>query len=114
MKINDITERFDYNDARETVSPSVQTEIEKFDALSDEEKANKPLLYHLLGQGTPAFKMDKKDAEYVDKSTVKDQACANCRFAYKKVVEDDRFICSQIRGTIRPEGWCRLWKPKKT
>jgi len=108
MKLIDITEKYDYKDARNTVSDAVRKEISVFDAKSDEEKSHKPLLYHLLGQGTPAFKMSKEDANYTDKSPGK-QTCSTCRFAYKKVIKD-RIICSQIRGPIQLEGWCHLWK----
>jgi len=40
------------------------------------------------------------------------QKCGNCEFAYKKVVRD-QFICSKIAGDIRPEAWCKLWKPPR-
>jgi len=70
-----------------------------------------PLLYAILGSGTPPYKMSKNDSSYTDEAQGKDK-CSNCEFAYKKVVRD-RYICSQIRGPIKPEGWCRLWTPPR-
>lgn len=97
-----------YPDAGERAQPEVQQAIERFRKLSDEEKENKVLLYWLLGEGTPDYKMAPDDAAYQDSPQGK-QKCANCEFAYKKVVKD-QFICSQISGDIAPEAWCRLWK----
>lgn len=96
-----------YPDAGENAAPGVQQEIDKFRAQPEEER-DKPLLYHLLGEGTPDFKMSKADAEYQEEPNG-DQKCANCNFAYKKVAEE-RYICSQIEGDIKPEAWCKLWK----
>jgi len=68
-----------------------------------------PLLYAILGSGTPPYKMSREDSEYQSEPSG-NQMCANCEYAYKKVVRD-RYICSQIRGPIELDGWCRLWVP---
>lgn len=99
---------FEYKDAREAAPAGIRDEIERFDQMSDEYKQGRALLYHILGTGTPDYKMDPADADYVDKAK-SEQNCLNCRFAYHQP-KRDAYICSQIRGRIRPEAWCRLWK----
>lgn len=98
-----------YPNAGEDAQPGVKKEIEKFRKLPPEERSKQPLLYWLLGEGTPDFKMAKKDALYTDKTKVPSQKCSNCMFAYTKVVTSES-ICSQISGKIKPEAWCRLWR----
>jgi len=100
---------YQYEEAGRNAPPGVQEEIASFQKLSEGEKAKTPLLYHLLGDSTPAYKMSKEDSEYTDQSEVEGQTCENCKFAYQKVVSG-KFICSQISGEITPPGWCRLWK----
>ncbi len=72
-------------------------------------KERQPLLYWVLGSGTSPYKMTPEESAYTDASTVDSQECANCYSAYKHVVYEDKFICSQIQGSIKPKGWCRLW-----
>jgi len=103
-----VNESFEYPEALEQAPDDVKRAIEAFHAMSDAEKENTPLLYYLLGQGTPAFKMSKEDSHYINRSSNK-QKCGNCEFAYQKVV-NEKFICSQIEGEIQPEAWCRLWE----
>ena len=71
------------------------------------EKGQRPVLYSLLGSGTPPLKMSVKDSAYQDKP-VGSQRCGNCSSAYKHVV-GGKFICSQVEGAIEPNAWCRLW-----
>lgn len=70
-----------------------------------------PLLYALLGAGTPPYKMSPSDAAYQSSNAVTGQRCGNCVRSYQNVVSK-RYICDQIRGDIRPEAWCRLWMGK--
>ena len=90
--------------------PEVQRAVRRFRALPLARRENTPLLYWLLGQGTPAFKMTKADTAYTDESVVPGETCANCEFAYRKV-HNGRYICSQIAGPILPPGWCNRWRP---
>jgi len=109
MKPEDLLkEIFGYPDADKTVQPEVKKAIERWYKLSDEEKLAQPLLYWLLGTGTPAFKMNKDDSKYTDKSKIK-QNCGGCQFAYRNN-SNGNFICSKIRGDINLDGWCRLYK----
>lgn len=122
MKLKDVAPKFEdymranskepYEDTGANAPKGVQVEIEKWKRLPDEEKAAKPLLYHLLGSGTPPYKMDPAEADYKEKSEVKGEACGNCEFTYLKI-SNKKFICSQISGHITPAAWCRLWKPQK-
>lgn len=103
-----LKEEHDYEAAGSRAQAEVQQAIERFRKLPLAERSDRPLLYWLLGEGTPAFKMSKEDSNYQSVPQGK-QRCANCEFAYKKVVRD-QFICSQIEDDIKPQAWCRLWK----
>ena len=89
--------------------PEVQKAVERFRSLPFEERKRQPLLYWLLGAGTPSYKMSKEDSDYTDKSPHKDQTCANCEYQFIETAHG-HVICSQISGRIKPEGWCRLWE----
>ena len=97
-----------YKEAYDKAPAEVKAAIERFMRKPKAFRDNKPLLYFILGSGTPPYKMSKKDSLYVDKTT-KAQKCSNCVFTYIKYV-DDKPICSQIRGTIKLGGWCKLWQ----
>lgn len=97
-----------YPEAGDKAQPEVRQAVERFRRLPMAEREDKPLLYWLLGEGTPAFKMSKADSAYQE-SPKNGQKCSNCEFAYKKVVRN-QYICSQIAGDILPQAWCRLWK----
>ena len=99
---------YEYPDAGKDAPEGVQQAIADFHELDEPKKVELPLLYHVLGDGTPAYKMSKEDAQYVDKSEAEGHECENCWFAYQKVVTG-KFICSQMAGHIQPGGWCRLW-----
>jgi hypothetical protein len=101
-------EQYDYEAAGSRAQPEVQQAIERFRKLPLVERKRHPLLYWLLGESTPAFKMSKEDSNYQPVPQGK-QRCDNCEFAYKKVVRN-QFICSQIEGDIEPKAWCRLWR----
>lgn len=101
---------FEHNKAREKAPQSVQDRIEEYDKLSKEQKEKIPLLYWILGTGTPAYKMSKKDSHYIEESDVPNQDCANCKYLYWNVSRE-RYICSQIRGEVVEEAWCHLWAP---
>lgn len=106
-----------YLDAGKDAPDVIKSAIEQFRNLSPEERAKQPLLWWLLGEGTPNYKMSKEDSQYVDKSTVDGQFCKNCKFLYKRI-DGGKYICSQInendepsKGEVKLAGWCRLWKP---
>ncbi len=102
------TEQYAYDAAGSRAQPGVQQEIERFRKLPLAERKAHPLLYWLLGEGTPAYKMSKEDSAYQPTPMGK-QKCGNCEFAYKKVVRK-QFICSQIEGDIAPQAWCNQWE----
>ena len=97
-----------YQEAYDKAPEDVKRAIEKFMRKPKSLRDYKPLLYYILGSGTPPYKMSKKDSLYVDKSQKK-QNCGNCIFTYIKYTEN-KPICSQIRGTIKLSGWCKLWE----
>lgn len=106
-----------YRDAGKNAPEPIKYAIEKFRKLSPEERAKTPLLWWMLGEGTPNYKMSKEDSHYVDVSKVKGQTCQNCKFLYKRM-DGGKFICSQVNendspseGEIKLAGWCHLWKP---
>ncbi len=91
--------------------PEVQQAIQRYRQLPAEQRAQVPLLYWLLGDGTPPYKMSKEDSEYTEESEVEEQTCANCQYIYQANGHGDQgFICSQIRGEIAPAGWCNRWR----
>jgi hypothetical protein len=96
-----------YPKAGVNANPLVRQAIEQFRNLPNEAKEDKPLLYWLLGSGTPPYKMSKKDSLYVGKS-YRGQNCGNCRFTFMRWVNKE-LICSQIQGNIELEHWCKLW-----
>lgn len=104
---------FDYTDAGTDAPEEIKKVIEEFHSLPDSVKKNKPLLYYILGSGTPPYKMSRKDSEYTDQAKNPETTCANCEYAYQKVISE-KYICSQIRDEIQPPGWCNQWvKGKK-
>lgn len=99
---------FLYEGVEKTARPGVQEEIRKFRELSMEERSQIPLWAWLLGAGTPPFKMTKVEAAYVEESPYESN-CANCRHAYTQHTSGV-MICNWMRGEIKPEAWCRVWK----
>lgn len=114
-----IEEEFIYPNAGKLANLNVKFAIQQFRKLPIQERSKKPLLYWLLGSGTPPYKMSKRDSNYIGRS-VNGQNCGNCRFTFQRYVNKE-FICSQIQGNIELNHWCRLWvsgdtanpKPKK-
>jgi hypothetical protein len=102
MKIDD-----QYQDAYDNASNETKKVIEAFQKEPKELRDKKPLLYYILGSGTPPYKMSKKDSKYVDNGIGK-QNCGNCIFTFQNTL-NKTYICSQIRGTIKLAGWCKLW-----
>ena len=108
-----------YRNAGIQANEYVKQAIQEFRKLPLIQRAKKPLLYWLLGSGTPPYKMSKRDSNYLER-TVKGQNCGNCRFTFQRYVNKE-FICSQIQGNVKLNHWCRLWvsgdtaipKPKK-
>jgi len=98
-----------YPKAGQNAPQQVQDAIKEFRGLPEAKRKNIPLLYWLLGDSTPAYKMTKEESEYTDESEREDQQCGNCKFAYKKLV-NGKLICSQISGRIQENGYCRFWK----
>lgn len=97
-----------YPEAGKNSPPGVKEAIREFHKMDQAYKDRMPLLYHLLGSSTPAYKMCHNDAEYQG-SPKGEQKCGNCIFAYQNV-KTKRFICAVMEGDIAPNGWCRLWK----
>lgn len=97
-----------YTETGDNAQPEVQEAILRWAKLPATERAKKPLLYWLLGSGTPPYKIPKSIARYVDRSGIPGQTCGNCEFQYLKTA-NKKYICSQIRGAIKPPGWCIYW-----
>lgn len=99
-----------YSYAYQRARPGVKAEIRAFAELPQRVQDGTPLLYWLLNEGTPPYKMDRNVSEYTHGPTpVRGEICANCRFAWENVAHRKLYICSQIRGSIAPKGWCKLW-----
>ena len=102
-----INKDYVYPKAGVNANPLVKKAITEFRNLPNEVKEQKPLLYWLLGSGTPPYKMSKKDSAYQGKP-YRGQNCGNCRFTFMRVLNKE-LICSQIEGNVEIEHWCKLW-----
>lgn len=107
-------QKFEYESVDENADPQpeVQEAVERFREMDPEDRDTNILLYWLLGSGTPPYKMSKEDSHYSHTSGNQEEACANCEYLYQKVTTGDH-ICSQIRGKVKPGGWCNQWAPAK-
>lgn len=116
-----------YKDAYDAASPETQDAIR---AALERKDPDTPLLYELLGSGTPPFKMPQDAADYQDPPVETElgrpspgdwerggggpeenpdwQGCKNCEYYYEGAGGSQ--ICSKIRGEVHPDGWCRLWQ----
>ncbi len=97
-----------YPDVGNKAPPGVRQAIRRFRREPLSLRSRIPLLYYLLGSGTPPYKMSAEESAYVPMTNSR-RRCGNCQYAYQHV-GTGRFICSQIAGDIRLEGTCRLWK----
>ena len=100
-----------YQEAYDKAPQETKKVIESFQNEPKELRDKKPLLYYILGAGTPPYKMSKEESKYVDKASGK-QKCSNCIFTFQNTIKKT-YICSQIRGTIKLGGWCKLWVGEK-
>lgn len=90
--------------------PEVVEAVDRFRELPDDERAALPLLYWLLGDGTPPYKMGKEESRYgAPPPTAQGRICGNCRYGYARVI-NGQLLCSQIEGEIGWGAWCRLWR----
>lgn len=99
-----------YQEAYDKAPEETKRAIEKYEQMPKSFRDEKPLLYYILGSGTPPYKMSKRASAYVDKASGK-QNCDNCIFTFQNHISK-KYICSQIKGDIKLSGWCRLWKNK--
>lgn len=100
---------YEYPEAAPEDAPEgVARAVERFrEEVSEGDKANQPLLYWLLGTGTPAYKMSKEDAEYQEEAH-EGERCVNCEHYFEDMA--GKGICSQVRGDVERDHWCRLWR----
>lgn len=105
----------DYSEALKRAPKWIKLAYSEFDKLSDIEKSRTPFLYFVLGKGkgTPPFKMSKKDSGYVSKSANPKFICGNCIFYYVNPVKKIG-VCSQVRGNVNDEAYCKLWVGKES
>ena len=93
------------DDAPEGVREAVEVWREE---VPDAVKYEVPLLYWLLGAGTPDYKMPKDAAGYVERP-VDGMRCDNCEYYYE--APDGSAVCSQVRGDVEADHYCDLWEP---
>ena len=98
---------FAYQDAGRDAPELVQQAIDDFHNLPSYIKNKKPLLYWLLGSGTPPYKMAPEDVEYTPMHDT-EAMCHNCEFMYMKMSNGSK-ICSQILGNVSPSCWSNQW-----
>jgi hypothetical protein len=66
-----------------------------------------PLLYRILGDGTPPYKFSKAEVER-SKSPVEGRSCANCMRWYMHVASSTG-ICDYVNGVWAAQEWCEHW-----
>lgn len=125
-----------YPDAGKNAPAGVKQAVMDFKRQPKVVQENEVLLYYVLGGSTPAYKMSKAAARYKEFKGKGDkmldavvmritktfqgivrkvnvQRCGNCKFAYMQPLRG-KFICSQMRGEIKPSGYCKLFSNKIT
>jgi ribosomal protein L32 len=58
-----------YQEAYDKAPEETKRAIEKFEQMPKSFRDKKPLLYYILGAGTPPYKMSKRASAYVDKAS---------------------------------------------
>jgi hypothetical protein len=103
-------ENFEYpNAGKSNAAREVQEAVQRFrEEVSESTKRETPLIYWLLGTGTPEYKMSKEDAGYKQEPEGT-MVCSNCQYWY--VGSDGEGVCSKVRGQVWESHWCRLWAP---
>ena len=96
-------------DIPENAPEEVKELIRIFNETPEEERDTDILLYHVLGHGTPPYKMSKEASSYADVANDPAQSCATCEYLYLKV-NTGQYACSQIRGEVKASGWCNQFK----
>ena len=99
---------YTYPGAGKKAPRMVRMAVSAFRRLPLSTKRNVPLLWWLLPEGTPPYKMSAQDAAYQDVPRG-DERCDNCRSAYEHITSGT-WICDQMAGVIEPQAWCRLWR----
>jgi hypothetical protein len=119
-------DRFLFRFAGKFAPKEIQAFIERFRKAPEGKRGEKPLLYVILGDGTPPYKFAKAEVKYTDDpSTLKEGegggepyevayrrglTCSNCSSLYVHVTSDT-LICDRMRGVVKREGWCNRWNP---
>lgn len=111
--LNLLEEGVDANyDIPENAPEEVKSLIRTFLETDPENRDTDVLLWYVLGTGTPPYKMSKKDSAYTDVANDPKYSCATCEYLYLKV-NTGEYICSQIRGEVKPSGWCNQFTTSK-
>ncbi len=97
---------FKYPKAGRRAPRYVQAAIAQFRRLPLQVRASTPLLYWLLGEGTPGYKMTGPESDYRPRSPVRGQICGNCEFAYQQAVDRLTPVLNRCAEMMQLEaGW---------
>lgn len=104
----------DYSEALKDSPEWIKTAWIEYNKMGKDFMLKHPFLWFVLGKGkgTPPFKASKKDAKYIDPSPYKGAYCGNCIFYYIQPVRN-RKLCSQMRGSVDYDAFCKLWEGVK-
>ena len=91
----------------EDARPELVELLKAIDEDEDFDPLEMPVLFELLQDSAPSYKMPKYAVDYAE-DDAGEQVCANCEYAYRGM--DGRMICSQVRGEIKGEAWCNLFE----
>lgn len=121
-----MSDRFTFRLAGKFAPREVSAFIERFRKAPEGKRSEKPLLYAILGDGTPAYKFGKNEVRYVENTGelkegegtgdpgamayARGLTCSNCNSLYTHT-PTETLICDRVRGVIAREGWCNRWNP---
>ena len=119
-----MADRFLFRLAGKFAPKDVQAFIERFRKAPEAKRGEKPLLYVILGDGTPAYKFSPIEVKYAEDTTELEEGkggdepgamayargltCSNCNSLYSHVTTDT-LICDRVRGVVKRTGWCNRW-----
>ena len=108
--MTDLNYSDDYSDALKDAPEWIKLAWKEYNNMGKDYMYNNPFLWFVLGKGkgTPPYKSSKKDSKYIDPTPYPKLYCGNCIFYYIQPLRKIG-LCSQIRGKVDYDAFCKLW-----
>jgi len=107
--VSENSDLLDFDNLGVGAQKEVKKAIERFKKLPESEKEKIPLLYWLLGDEIPPYKMSKERAKY-RKATSQELTCKECIHSWKPLLNiNNESLCSYVRGSIDTSSTCNMW-----